>query len=681
MSISELQLLFKKIMDWSDEQIEELTPLTLQYMDSNKDGFVSYEEFINWLCFMDRDPEITGLSIKLEKLLNVPKSGWIMGSWATAFVKITVLHDGKEVSSARSASKYCADAPSWNETLTLVGNPYSWDLATTEIKFEVFDEDLMTHYYVGEAILTLGEMIRRPNWQLLVNNDGEAVLSPEPERKPCEIWISLDSDSLPRTWPKPIPREEAQGCYPRHIFMMSRGTRGDVQPFVALARGMAEELGWRVTICTELRWKTFIKSYAKNLKKGKIQFLPCGGDTQARVDGKLAKWMMESKTEILQTLMLAFSEAEFYNSGPVFVHQMRRLQEKGKVDLIVGAFTLIELSLLVSECCNVPAAGFILQPSCIPSSDKNWKAVINVDSGNLFSFTDYLEDIFSSQRALRTLKGLAESNPFASFSASALRREFGLSTASSSWETIFKQNVPMIIPMAPGTFERPSDWNERIILTDYIFLRDGAGGGQLAPDIRSFITKARAGGLKPTVMSFSSMPVARKKMLIPVVKMLEANEKLALIYVGKRYTDSISSDLEAKVQSFKEQGRLLESEKADFGVLFDEMDCFIVHGGLGTTVEALRRHKPVAVTGVLLMDQRFWGGVCQQKGVGPSPVHIDEFPTVCVDFINQALADDGDYLRNAKSLTWGNEADDGVSLNVNAFAKLFEEGIAPDTAA
>ena len=30
--------------------------------------------------------------------------------------------------------------------------------------------------------------------------------------------------------------------------MMTRGTRGDVQPFVALARGLAEGLGWMVTV-------------------------------------------------------------------------------------------------------------------------------------------------------------------------------------------------------------------------------------------------------------------------------------------------------------------------------------------------------------------------------------------------------------------------------------------------
>ncbi|CAE8679823.1 unnamed protein product [Polarella glacialis] len=97
------------------------------------------------------------------------------------------------------------------------------------------------------------------------------------------------------------------------------------------------------------------------------------------------------------------------------------------------------------------------------------------------------------------------------------------------------------------------------------------------------------------------------------------------------------------------------------------MDCFIIHGGLGTTVEALRTHKPVAVTGLLLMDQRFWGGVCALKGVGPNPVHIDEFPTVY----------QSEYVEKAQLLTWGDEESDGVSVNVQAFATLLDEGVLP----
>ena len=75
-----------------------------------------------------------------------------------------------------------------------------------------------------------------------------------------------------------------------------------------------------------------------------------------------------------------------------------------------------------------------------------------------------------------------------------------------------------------------------------------------------------------------------------------------------------------------------------YHVLLGQMDAFVVHGGLGTTVEALRMKKPTVVTGLLLMDQRFWGGVVADKGIGPKPTHIDVFNKgACVKFVDGTL--------------------------------------------
>merc|ERR1712046_309379 len=107
--------------------------------------------------------------------------------------------------------------------------------------------------------------------------------------------------------------------------------------------------------------------------------------------------------------------------------------------------------------------------------------------------------------------------------------------------------------------------------------------------------------------------------------------------------------------------------------LFKHIDCFIVHGGLGTTVEALRMRKPCVVTGPLLLDQRFWGTVCFNKGVGPEPVHIDDFDEVCVDFVNGALdpkEDKNGWRFHAKAQDWGDGNDDGVLANVECFQSL-----------
>lgn len=51
---------------------------------------------------------------------------------------------------------------------------------------------------------------------------------------------------------------------------------------------------------------------------------------------------------------------------------------------------------------------------------------------------------------------------------------------------------------------------------------------------------------------------------------------------------------------------------------FQKRKTIVMHvvGGLGTTAEALKCGIPVIVTGVLLMDQRFWGCRCFELGVG-----------------------------------------------------------------
>ena len=92
-----------------------------------------------------------------------------------------------------------------------------------------------------------------------------------------------------------------------------------LQPFVALARGLAQELGWLVTICSEPGFKDFV---VKNsfVSRGAIQFVSCGGDTAMRIDSPFAKWAMQNKSEFMQAAILARSEREFFSSEPIIFH-------------------------------------------------------------------------------------------------------------------------------------------------------------------------------------------------------------------------------------------------------------------------------------------------------------------------------------------------------------------------
>ena len=127
-------------------------------------------------------------------------------------------------------------------------------------------------------------------------------------------------------------------------------------------------------------------------------------------------------------------------------------------------------------------------------------------------------------------------------------------------------------------------------------------------------------------------------------------------------------------------------------------------GGLGTTAEAMRCGKPVAVSGVLHQDQRLWGRLVECSGLGPPACHIDVFlRRRCVAFVDMALDEASAWSRNAAAWrvqnvtrggsdkqegaagraagegdAWMADDDDGVAANVEAFRRLLEvEGLEP----
>jgi len=594
-----------------------------------------------------------------------------------------------------------------------------WVVEKTSVRFTLYEiRTVRSMRSLGSCLVPLGDLLRKPfsSW-MLFDSLGDAALCAVPPHLPCELDVSVVEESIPRCWPSvAVPRADDDRAYPKHAFVMTRGTRGDVQPFIALARGLAEQQGWMVTICTEWRWKSLVEAH-NDVTHGCICFRCSGGDTEAHLHSAGAQLLLRSKSDVLQMVCLSHSEELCFPSAPVFVHHVQEMEQSGHpVDVVIFGLTVISLALLVSERCRKPLLGFILQPSIIPSRDETWSAVAPLGK--------IIGNSLTSHETLRVMKELVEHNPLARWSIGALRRAFGLGPLDT-WEALRKHNIPLIIPMQAGTFSRPSDWWDSIELTDFIFLSaqsktrssppsigalpgDEAAGVQvvngiavnaiatrdgsavdgwrrtlhlaLGSDLACFLSNAREHRARVCLVTFSSMPVSRRVVLQCITKMVEeCRFDLRLIYVGRREDGPV--ELEARASDLAAQGRFLEMERTDFGMLFPEVDCFVVHGGLGTTVEALRSRKPVCVTGPLLLDQRFWGMVCFQQGVGPEPIHIDSFRNSCVDFVNDAVdpLDPRGWRQRARTLKWssGGVDGDGVTVNVDRVASLVRNGLRP----
>ncbi len=110
------------------------------------------------------------------------------------------------------------------------------------------------------------------------------------------------------------------------------------QPFVALARGLCNQLGWLVTLCTEYRWKEWVEKNCADITDGaviaeiaprsrrdraeivpsgapavceasgdisadflrQVQFVPSGGDTTLQTESWFAQLAMNSKADAMQ---------------------------------------------------------------------------------------------------------------------------------------------------------------------------------------------------------------------------------------------------------------------------------------------------------------------------------------------------------------------------------------------
>ena len=149
---------------------------------------------------------------------------------------------------------------------------------------------------------------------------------------------------------------------------------------------------------------------------------------------------------------------------------------------------------------------------------------------------------FTSHDTLARLKQLAEASPlYSSFALPTLRREFGLHPVDT-WPTLLQHDVPLVIPMRPGTFARPSDWPPRTVCTDFISLRApdattaaGTAPPQLAAEIVDFVARARRAPRRLVLMTFSSMPVPRRRMLKVCIRMTsQSRHQLSVLFVGKR---------------------------------------------------------------------------------------------------------------------------------------------------
>jgi len=203
---------------------------------------------------------------------------------------------------------------------------------------------------------------------------------------------------------------------------------------------------------------------------------------------------------------------------------------------------------------------------------------------------------------------------------------------------------------SPYVVPRPNDWGSNVDVTGYWFLDDT--NWQMPDDLRAFL----AAGGPPIYIGFGSMPGLNPDQLT-------ADVAAALARIGRRGLLATGGGA-LKVPTGATHLHAITA--APHEQLFRHVTAVLHHGGAGTTGAALRAGLPMAIC-PFLGDQPFWARRIAELGVGPQPL---DRRRLSVDTLAQALAATSDPGIRRRAAVLGEQI--GLEHGVEAAIRKIE---------
>ncbi|KAG0651425.1 UDP-glucose:sterol glucosyltransferase 80B1 [Hyphodiscus hymeniophilus] len=398
------------------------------------------------------------------------------------------------------------------------------------------------------------------------------------------------------------------------------GSRGDVQPFVALGKVLKSTYGHRVRLATHPTFKDFIEENG-------LEFFSIGGDP-----AELMAFMVKNPG-----LMPGL---ESLKSGDV------GKRRKGMEEIVLGCWR---------SCIE---AGDGLGPALRSDSSESlglFDAGINMDTNpterpfiadaiiaNPPSFAHIhiaekmgipLHMMFTmpwspTQQFPHPLANIQSSNAdvnmtnFVSYALVEMmtwqglgdvinrfrERALGLDPISLIWAPgmLTRLRVPYTYCWSPALIPKPKDWGQHISISGFYFL-DLACSYTPAPDLAEYL----AAGPPPIYIGFGSIvvddPDAMTKMIFEAVKIAGVRALVSKGWGG----------LGADALGIPDGVFMLGNVPHDW--LFQHVAAVVHHGGAGTTAAGIATGKPTVVV-PFFGDQPFWGAMVARAGAGPVPI-------------------------------------------------------------
>ncbi|WVQ71264.1 hypothetical protein IAR50_000790 [Cryptococcus sp. DSM 104548] len=389
---------------------------------------------------------------------------------------------------------------------------------------------------------------------------------------------------------------------PMKITCLTIGSRGDVQPYIALCKGLQAE-GHQTKIATHGEYKDWVEGHG-------IEFESVGGDPaelmQMCVDNGM--FTVSFLKEGLQKFRGWLDD--LLNSS---------WQACQGSDLLIESPSAMS-GIHIAEALRIPYYRAFTMPWTRTRAYPHAFAVPETRRGGSYNYMTYtmFDQVF--WRAISS-----QINRW---------RRHELSLDNITFDKMEQHKVPFLYNFSPSVVPAPLDWTEWIHVTGYWFLdkpdeKEGDMEKKWSPPegLVEFIDGAHANGKKVVYIGFGSIVVSDPEEMTRCVVEAVINSGVHAI-LSKGWSDrgtkarGESSGGADGADGVKYPPEIFAIDSIDHGWLFPKIDAACHHGGAGTTGASLRAGIPTIIK-PFFGDQAFWAERVESLNVGSAIRKLD----------------------------------------------------------
>lgn len=434
----------------------------------------------------------------------------------------------------------------------------------------------------------------------------------------------VSSEPLPPAYiPPSLGGQPGQTPPPKlNVVIQIVGSRGDVQPFVALGKVLKDTYGHRVRVATHGTFQKFVEENG-------LEFFCIGGDPaelmafmvknpglmpgiDALKSGEITRRRQGIEQIVLGCWRSCMEAGDGRGPPPATDQSSEPLGDDFSLpgdpankpfvaDAIIAnppSFAHIH----IAEKMGIPLHMMFTMPWSPTRSFPH--PLANIESSNTdVVLTNYISYALVE---MMTWQGLGDViNRFRT-------KVLDLEPLSLIWAPgiLSRLHIPTTYCWSPALIPKPNDWGRQVVIPGFFFL-DLATAYTPEPDLAAFL----AAGPPPVYIGFGSIVVDDPNKLTRMIfDAVSISGVRALVSKGW-------GGLGADSVGIPDGVFMLGNCPHDW--LFERVSCVVHHGGAGTTAAGIKTGKPTVIV-PFFGDQPFWGSMVAKAGAGPPPIPYKE---------------------------------------------------------